>query len=614
MPKFNNWFTDNATQGTAIVNVKHFGAVADWGFGNTDNRAAFQAAIDFACASYPETATVLYSPKGAYLIKGKLTQTNQLIWRGEGMPLGLGSQSGTLLVFDHSDPGCIYMDASSQGTIYIEGTRFEDIGFYGVNQTMLQHCIYRVYGDMLANGGMARVFFANFTGYCHYFSAASAGVAYDQNVSYRDIITSVVGGFYGTDPAMGLSNTLMDINNFTNVNGCNTAFLPHAYFDFRTAREIQCQTVDIEGGILNDTIFTFGSNNWAVVDGLHIENGPPVNVIELVTGGYPYGGDYIGPITFRNSLFESSGKYIKFNNGVNFARVCLDNVITSGTDIGNYVDWGTGTGNSVDVYGSVQGGPVNLTSDNLSRIRAPYLVLNQTYPTGNYFSSNQIDQVFLNLQGQWLDNVNGGIFQIQTSGLGNVNFGMRNDSAEGRVFEIVSPVDGNAQYRINCQLPADLVNQQLVCTMRSMTTFAPSDFLWIPNSTRFSGASKNIDSPTVASGVWTSTMAMEKIEDTAPHVAFGSIDIHPPTPTGTMIMRIAALYVGSGTSWQMLIGGGALGAPITWRDAAPPTYGDYVLGDTVINSVPASGQPKGWVCTTAGTIGSGCVFTSLGNL
>jgi len=42
-----------------------------------------------------------------------------------------------------------------------------------------------------------------------------------------------------------------------------------------------------------------------------------------------------------------------------------------------------------------------------------------------------------------------------------------------------------------------------------------------------------------------------------------------------------------------------------------PNYGTWVRGDNVLNGVPAVGQPKGWVCTVAGTPGT---WVSEGNL
>lgn len=46
-------------------------------------------------------------------------------------------------------------------------------------------------------------------------------------------------------------------------------------------------------------------------------------------------------------------------------------------------------------------------------------------------------------------------------------------------------------------------------------------------------------------------------------------------------------------------------------ESAAPTTGTYAVGDRVLNSTPAVGQPKGWICTVAGTPGT---WISEGNL
>jgi hypothetical protein len=43
---------------------------------------------------------------------------------------------------------------------------------------------------------------------------------------------------------------------------------------------------------------------------------------------------------------------------------------------------------------------------------------------------------------------------------------------------------------------------------------------------------------------------------------------------------------------------------VTFRYTGIPTAGDWLLGDTIMNSTPALGQPAGWMCTVAGTPGT----------
>jgi hypothetical protein len=47
------------------------------------------------------------------------------------------------------------------------------------------------------------------------------------------------------------------------------------------------------------------------------------------------------------------------------------------------------------------------------------------------------------------------------------------------------------------------------------------------------------------------------------------------------------------------------------RVGNPPNYGTWLRGDNVLNGAPAVGQPKGWVCTVAGSSGT---WVSEGNL
>jgi len=42
-----------------------------------------------------------------------------------------------------------------------------------------------------------------------------------------------------------------------------------------------------------------------------------------------------------------------------------------------------------------------------------------------------------------------------------------------------------------------------------------------------------------------------------------------------------------------------------------PITGSFLIGDRVLNSLPAVGQPKGWICTVSGTPGT---WLSEGNL
>ena len=46
--------------------------------------------------------------------------------------------------------------------------------------------------------------------------------------------------------------------------------------------------------------------------------------------------------------------------------------------------------------------------------------------------------------------------------------------------------------------------------------------------------------------------------------------------------------------------------------SAAPTSGEYLVGDIIFNDSAAASGKIGWVCTTAGTAGSGAVFKPFG--
>ena len=72
-----------------------------------------------------------------------------------------------------------------------------------------------------------------------------------------------------------------------------------------------------------------------------------------------------------------------------------------------------------------------------------------------------------------------------------------------------------------------------------------------------------------------------------------------------------------GTTWYVEAVAGRVRRPGTgiarqiWWASAAPTSGTWEVGDKVFNQIPSIGQPKGWVCTVAGTPGT---WVSEGNL
>lgn len=70
------------------------------------------------------------------------------------------------------------------------------------------------------------------------------------------------------------------------------------------------------------------------------------------------------------------------------------------------------------------------------------------------------------------------------------------------------------------------------------------------------------------------------------------------------------IYDRSTGRWHSLHAEGTLWNVVLY-DTRPPISGSFAPGDRVVNSVPAPGEPKAWICTTGGTPG---VWVSEGNL
>lgn len=604
------------------INVRWFGAIADWagGASGTDNTVAFQAAIDYVSKqTFPPNAIVLYVPSGLYRIGDTLTQTGQMTWRGDGKDGTNGDFGGSTIGFNHLKSYCIALNSTTSLSTM---SRFEDIALFGVNQTVEQHCIALLGGGSIHNGGLHNVGFFNFTGCCIHVPTGSN--AYNQNLSIINVSASFVGGFYGVASGISLTNTIMLVQNFAGNNGANTAFPQPVYFDFLSCREIICHAIDVEGGPLPDTIFRLGSNNWAVIDGLHVEDGPPVDIFRIATGGYPFG---VGgtKLNVRNAVAGFSGKFLKFDTGVDFTRARLEN-IGQGNDITReMVDLGDGANNIVELYYGDQSGMIDIVANNISKFRIPRTTVTQPSPTINILAVHQVDIPVVDLRGQWLDGAFGGTVTMAVDPASVTNIGMYTDATEGRVFELVSIADTLPKFTLTITPPAELVSGQVSAVIRYYVDTADANLAMVPVNpiqggnppTAYAYIGDTAPTPPPAPypplplNTWHTAQAVYRPPNTTASIVTNVIVPSSPAPVGVTKYRISAVYVTFGIETTYLIGGGAATKPITWRATAAPSYGVYVVGDHVINSVPTVGQPLGWVCTVAGSPGT---WVALANL
>jgi hypothetical protein len=88
---------------------------------------------------------------------------------------------------------------------------------------------------------------------------------------------------------------------------------------------------------------------------------------------------------------------------------------------------------------------------------------------------------------------------------------------------------------------------------------------------------------------------------------------HPVNPGGVPNVNAPLVDPGGRLSqpwYQFFVGLGTRGGTIDF-DVAPPVRGTWARGSVRFNVAAAIGQPKGWVCTVAGTPGT---WVSTGNL
>jgi hypothetical protein len=78
----------------------------------------------------------------------------------------------------------------------------------------------------------------------------------------------------------------------------------------------------------------------------------------------------------------------------------------------------------------------------------------------------------------------------------------------------------------------------------------------------------------------------------------------PSLAGGTVTYDVSAIHIEAGANIPVMIVGGNPSQPFTWIGTAAPSYGTYIVGDTVTNSAPASGVPSAWVNTVAGSPGT----------
>jgi hypothetical protein len=197
---------------------------------------------------------------------------------------------------------------------------------------------------------------------------------------------------------------------------------------------------------------------------------------------------------------------------------------------------------------------VNLTIDNVdikeSNFGAFY------HPSGNPGGTIKVSNcAWYNTKGDmWLDQSGSATYSVTFENCRFTNAGYPNTAAGSRNFDIAT--SGNVNF--------------YDCLIGRTTTDAIANYYINANGTGDLVLTNCTLTPTAAPGV--------------------------PEITGSQVVKIAG---GLGNRYRQ------------YYKSAAPTTGTWNVGDRVFNSAPAVGQPKGWICTVAGTPGT---WVSEGNL
>lgn len=605
------------------INVMWFGAVADANNlpgGGTDNAVAFQNCLDFCLAfggGFISGRPTIYVPAGMYRVANTLTQNGLVNWEGEGKSFA-AFDVGSFLIFDHANDDCVTFAVAQT---YVTGWTVRNISFKGINQSVLQDCFHFISGDLAAQCGFESVGFYNFTGACLHWPPGST--SYFQAVYFNKITTSIVGCFNKVDPAIALTGTMWTMREFDQENGTNqTIATQHQFFDFRSVREVHINQIIVEGGALNPSIFTLGGNAWYEIDGLHVENGPPANVFEFVTGGYPF--SYGGSTSFfRNLSAVVTDALVKFNTGTKFNSVVIESVSVGSPNLGfaSLVN-DQGENNDVFINEWTATGGIILPDNLLTNLDFKNVNLIQITPL-TALHTDLVQDVFISEHGQWLDGLSAGCVILQVDPATVTDIGMFTDANEGRVFELVSVAATIPDLKFIPTAPTSLVGQQITIAIRYYVDTADANLSLIPLLPGGANAPSKkiytgdlsttppaIPDPYLPLNVWNNAYCIfQPPNTTATLVATGQVPT-APAPVGVTKYRISAVFIGTGRGFSMPMSGGSL-KPMTWTAAAAPSYGDYLVGDTVWNVTPVVGQPVGWKCTVAGSPGTWVAMANL---
>lgn len=547
--------------------LKDFGAVGD---GVADDTAAIQAALT--------SSGTIVATKGTYKITSTLTIPSNTTFRGERDAIIQTAVTNISLLLGSTVSNCVvegihFKQTAGGATAYVGGVHFYNSA----------GCIVR--NSKLEGMQWAGVFFDGCTRCEAYNNIATAFIGTNQDAAdfclYNACIECKVidnqcfgGGAHGVlvqDPYAGLipSKNLIARNNVGQHTAYGIAvYLPGSSGSGDSWNHIKDNHIqDIQGSFVTNRdsgagIYIVG--DWAgstQVTGNNIKN----CCVQTLSRSLAPGGIGI------NGIPSTVGKVIISNNTITGMTQGDGIIITTssgGAIVSNNVVRMPSTNNGTGVGGGVMAGTGIFTQGSSNLEFNNNTAINLGSGSAFFQFANGISSSNVIVNGGHFESSAGATFRVAENG-GFVTSNLNINNVNARNVGTT-----NYGFSINNVTGGSLVG----CVSYS----GSFEGLRISNVTDFSVVSGSHTSGTTPAISIVGTCTRTSV---APNVFFGT--------TAASLNNVST------------------GGTVTWRNNTAPVIGQWVVGDTVEQSVPVVGSPKRWRCTVAGSPGT---WVSEGNL
>ncbi len=579
-----------------VVSVKDYGAIGD---GITDDTVSIQAALNSGAGG-------VYIPSGTYLVSTLSARANTVIYGDGNASQLLASGTGNILVVSGISGGTQIVNVTVRD-LYFKGLNNMTTGPLGCGVIVLhainilvENCYFDSFGPGVADtssGGAALCFYVNCIDVTARGNTVVNGTGY---LNGTDIAVYSAGGYaiitgnrtYSVNSNGIYTNAASKIGRVIITNNISKNHTRHGI------TPVYGGTGSGGGDSLGDLVDTIVANNICEncdstgiyantnANGILIAN----NIIESCSGGGPNGYTLDGGISLMGTgLKICTGNYIT-NTGytsagvqrvINTSGVVNDPTRTAGIRVSNGVTGVVsnntilgGSGRAISLENSANG--VQIVNNTITDPEYAGILIAALNNAGanSVVSNNVIDVTLSDAMGIWhRGSVSADQCFINNNKLKGAKAGTTKEGIRFEGFGIFGSVSGN-----------DIRNFDIGLNIQST---AMADRLGNGCVADGNHLSDNTDGFRFLSSL----------------TEFGFYTNFSFSNNGTDIVdqfgRNTVLPAVNQAPYRLF-----------YRSAAPAA-GTWVQGDRAINSVPAAGQPKSWVCTVSGSPGT---WVSEGNL